>query len=133
MYNSILIFKVRQGSKVSCPSLLALGPKDRTLNSCVFSNFNERRHTGICVILNDLLLDAHFFNSFLFDFIYYDFYLEGEPYGVVIRNSLRDGEYPTKYLLEWETPKDGGADIKYIKICSRRVCFGCNNQNTCKT
>lgn len=44
-----------------------------------------------------------------------------EPYGVVIRNSLRDGQYPTEYLLEWETPKDGGADIKYIKICSRRV------------
>ncbi|XP_011424972.3 neural cell adhesion molecule 2 isoform X3 [Magallana gigas] len=44
-----------------------------------------------------------------------------EPYKVVIRNSLKDGEYPTKYLLEWETPKNGGADIDRIEICHRRV------------
>lgn len=48
----------------------------------------------------------------------------------MIRNSLKDGEYPTKYLLEWETPKNGGADIDRIEICHRRVCFGCNNQGS---
>lgn len=119
--------------KVSWLGLLALGHKDCTLNSCAFSIVNERRRTGICIILSDLLLDAHFLwsNDFFFNsLIYDDFYLEGEPYKVVIRNSLKDGEYPTKYLLEWETPKNGGADIDRIEICHRRVCFGCNNQGS---
>lgn len=77
-----------------------------------------------CTFFNEAMI--FFFNSLIFD----DFYLEGEPYKVVIRNSLKDGEYPTKYLLEWETPKNGGADIDRIEICHRRVCFGCNNQGS---
>ncbi|XP_056011523.1 neural cell adhesion molecule 1-like isoform X5 [Ostrea edulis] len=44
-----------------------------------------------------------------------------QPYPVVIKNSLQDGQYPNSYNLEWETPKDGGSPIKYIRICSRRV------------
>ncbi|XP_078326675.1 fasciclin-2-like isoform X4 [Crassostrea virginica] len=44
-----------------------------------------------------------------------------KPYKVEITNSRRDGEYPNKFILEWETPKNGGAEIKFISICRRRV------------
>ncbi|XP_061189297.1 neural cell adhesion molecule 1-like isoform X2 [Saccostrea echinata] len=44
-----------------------------------------------------------------------------EPYKVVIQNPLRDGEYPNKYNLQWETPKDGGSPIQSVRICYRRV------------
>lgn len=60
-------------TKVSCLSLLALGPnlKDRISIHVFSAFFNERHHTGICIILNDLFLDAHFFfvEAMIFFFI----------------------------------------------------------------
>lgn len=116
--------------KVFWLGLLVLGYKDCIFNLCVFSIVNERRRIGICIILSDLFLDVYFLwsNDFFFNFLIYDdFYFEGELYKVVIRNLFKDGEYLTKYFLEWEILKNGGVDIDRIEICYRRVCFGCNN------
>lgn len=63
-------------TKVSCLSLLALGPnlKDRISIHVFSAFFNERHHTGICIILNDLFLDAHLMIFFFFEAMIFFFY-----------------------------------------------------------